>query len=503
MTSTSNTSNTSLGFSSFGQPSPAPQTPLHQTFSPDYSSAHDPSSPRGGFRNSQLGQNQSLGRQGMIDSSSFFNQFTNPNGMDFANDILDMGMLGSPSLGDIDANGNKDSKHGHHKEKNGEPKGLLEKYVGTFQQQQQNARSGGFRFAADLVNDNGPRLATGMNMTDSDEDSPISGGAGIGSNGAGGPGELETNSGDSLHQTHRQFLQHLQSMTAQQFHQAAMGSVSSGSNTINQNGMMNNLGGVRSGSTGASWGGYQTSSARFDDEDLLALMTGGPNAHDQSPDEPNTGRAETIPSGEFRQMMSDMHQHHLNSDVVDGTNKSFSVGQQEQPDRRGSYVPVGSANYGGQLDSGLQQHHHHLQAGPLGGLPASAPAAFQDGFYGGLGATASMGYGGYSYQPQGPQEASGMSTALRGLPVINPQSSQAVPHPIDSLSRRLTRGTPSLVDGSFSSVGDASLFSSIMGGKWGSNEPYRASYQQDGIGQAGQTHDGKLPSSRGPSIHVD
>jgi hypothetical protein len=508
MTSTSNTSNTSLGFSSFGQPSPAPQTPLHQTFSPDFSSAHDSSSPRGGFRNSQLGQNQSLGRQGMIDSSSFFNQFTNPNGLDFANDILDMGMLGSPSLGEIDGTGNKDSKHGHHKEKNGEPKGLLEKYVGTFQQQhqqqQQNARSSGFRFAADMINDQGPRLGTGMNMTDSDEDSPISAGGGIGSNGAGGPGEMETNSGDSLHQTHRQFLQHLQSMTAQQFHQAAMGSVSSGSNTINQNAMMNNLGGNRSGSTGASWGGYQTSSARFDDEDLLALMTGGPNAHDQSPDEQNTGRAETVPSGEFRQMMSDMHQHHLNSDVIDGTNKSFSVSQQDQPDRRGSYVPVASADYGGQLEPGLQQHHHHhLQAGPLGGLPASAPAAFQDGFYGGLGATTSMGYGGYSYQPQGHQEASGMGTALRGLPVVNTQSSQAVPHPIDSLSRRLTRGTPSLIDGSFSSVGDASLFSSIMGGKWGNNDPYRASCQHEGSGQAGQTHDGEFPSSRGLPMYAD
>ena len=440
----------------------------------------------------------------MIDSSSFFNQFTNPNGMDFANDILYMGMLGSPSLGEIDGTGNKDNKHGHHKEKNGEPKGLLEKYVGTFQQQQQqqqSARSSGFRFAPDLTNDQGSRLGTGMNMLDSDEDSPISAGAaGIGSNGAGGPGEMETNSGDSLHQTHRQFLQHLQSMTAQQFHQAAMGSVSSGSNTITQNGMMNNLGGNRSGSTGASWGGYQTSSARFDDEDLLALMTGGPNAHDQSPDEQNAGRAETVPSGEFRQMMSDMHQHHLNSDVADGTNKSFSVSQQNQPDRRGSYVPVGGAEYGGQLGAGLQQHHHHLQAGPLGGLPASAPAAFQDGFYGGLGATASMGYGGYSYQPQGPQGSSGMGTALRGLPVITPQSSQAVPHPIDSLSRRLTRGTPSLVDGSFSSVGDASLFSSIMGGKWGNNDPYRTSYQQDGNGQGGQTHDGKFSSSRGLSI---
>ena len=424
-----------------------------------------------------------------MDSSSFFNN------LDFTNDILDMSMINSPGVAAMNG---ADDKRGM------EPKGLLEKYVGSFQhQQQQHQRAGDFKFGPDdedtstLGPNNVSRL--GMGLDDSGEDSPNS-----------RPGDMETNSGDSLHQTHRQFLQHLQSMTAQQFHQAAMGSTSTSANLGNNSSVPMNLGN-RPGST--SWGGgYQTSSARFDDDDLLALM-----GNAQSPDEPNQpGKPDQANNGEFRQMMNDLHQHHLTSET-DAAAKLFSVSQQNQ-NARGSYAPIDP--------QGFIPGQHQSQ-GPIGGFPASAPAAFQDDFPGRLGAEtdhfsrlggiggngSALGYGGYSYHPQSGLGGNdhGLDMALQGkdIPVGSSNTSQgqhATPHSIDSLSRRLGPGTPSLVDGSVSSFGNASLFSSIMGGKWGVSDGYRQTFQAGEMqGQAGQGgyHDSMLPRYRGSGRNED
>ena len=416
-----------------------------------------------------------------MDSANIFNQ------LDLSNDILDMRMINSPSI---------DSMNGPDEKRDKEPKGLLEKYVGTFQQQQQQQqqqRRSDYSFGPDdedtstLGPTNNSRL--GMNLDDSEEDSPTS-----------RPGDMETNSGDSLHQTHRQFLQHLQSMTAQQFHQAAMGS-SSATSLGNNNGAPMNAGN-RVGT--ASWGGgYQTSSARFDDSDLLALM-----GDTQSPDEPNQPRKPSqSTNGEFRQMMNDLHQHHLASDP-DPTTKLFSVSQQSQ-DGRGSYAPVEGQGF---------VTGHQLQQGPLGAFPASAPAAFQDGFPGRLGAetdhfgrlggiggaVSAMGYGGYSYHPQsglgedGDQRFDMNLHHGKGIPVSSSSGIQGNHATLDSLSRQVGQGTPSLIDGSVSSLGNASLFSSIMGGQWGMGDGHRNTYQAGGFrGQAGQGgyHDSKSFSS--------
>lgn len=377
-------------------------------------------------------------------------------------DILDMNMINSPAMTGTD------DKRGMDKE----AKGLLEKYVGTFHQQQQHHQRAEEYNDEDLSTlgpNNVSRLGRGLD--DSEEDSPVS-----------GPGDMETNSGDGLHQSHRQFLQHLQSMAAQQFHQANPGS-SSGANVGMNGGVPMSLG-SRPGST--SWGGgYQTSSARFDDDDLLALMGSA-----QTPDEPNrSGKPNQGQNGEFRQMMNDLHQHHLSSDT-DPAAKLFSVSQQSQG-ARGSYAPVEAQGF----------IPNQQQGQPIGGFPASAPAAFQDGFPGRLGAEtdhfsrlggvgaggSAMGYGGYSYHQQ-----VGLDTNIhgKGIPVgssHNGQGNHATPHSIDSLSRRLGQGTPSLIDGSVSSFGNASLFSSIMGGKWGVNDGYRQTYQAGGVqAQAGQ-----------------
>lgn len=405
-------------------PDPTLYQDTKPTFSPQDGSA-SPLSQEGQFEDTSryLQSPRSQDDSHEFDKTTFMTSFNPPMPMDF----LDSRMLASPTHGNDAAAAAASKAHSGHEHAHSH---AAKSYVNPMSHSTQgnSSDSRGHPPRAGTSNQQGSMDATGNHGGDA-------------------PGYPT--------QSHREILSYMQSMTAQQFHQAAT--------AANQKHPTNFGNG----------GPYATSSARINDDDLLALMNNVAQASSED--------AGSDKSREFRQMVQDLARHHLDAeDSAAATSDGRPIASVHNPVK-------------------FESSYFHMNNGGMytdGGLPASAPAAFQDGRHNSLYSHPSDRVGqGTTFGPYQNHQQYNKSPLFQAnaLGMDNSSAHQ----PFSFISRDLSRsGGPGgggdgaqMVDpASVSSYGDASVFSSIMGGKWGMSDNHQQTGSQPGRFSFGPGH---------------